>query len=104
MGSQITPDQLKSLQENPNVRLVFRPPGGKRGGRGGVNRRRGRPKTKPYNVDMRGPDSPSSGYMDYPYSRGSKRGRGRGYSMGADTEGPEPKPLGWTGFEPRTVS
>merc|ERR1712183_503682 len=80
--SQITPDQLKSLQETPNVRLVFRPPGGKRGGRGGVNRRRGRPKTKPYNVDMRGPDSPSSGYMDYPYSRGSKRGRGRGYSMG----------------------
>merc|ERR1712096_254946 len=80
--SQITPDQLKSLQENPNVRLVFRPPGGKRVGRGGVNRRRGRPKTKPYNVDMRGPDSPSSGYMDYPYSRGSKRGRGRGYSMG----------------------
>jgi len=78
--SQISQEQLKSLQENPNVRLVFRPPGGKRGSRGGPNRRRGRPKSKPYNVsDRGGPDSPS--YNDYSGSRG-RRGRGRGSYVG----------------------
>ena len=48
------------------MRLVFRPPGGKRGGRGGPNRRRGRPKSKPYNINDRGgPESPSSGYNEF---------------------------------------
>lgn len=67
--SQITAEQLKSLQENPNVRLVFRPPSGsRRGGRGGAytGKRRGRPRKNPYQTSRGSPEptTPTKNFDD----------------------------------------
>merc|ERR1739838_992755 len=63
--SQITAEQLKSLQDNPNDRLVFRPPSnGQRGRRAQSGpysgRRRGRPRKNPYNTARGSPEPTGS--------------------------------------------